>query len=254
MNPELNGVWEHMLELATGALAHANRHSCYSDPQTPRWKEQAVLQAAHAAELMLKARIAQEHPLLIFEQLPKPQPGEPALLDIQDLFERGRTYQWTELPARLWATTGLRLQHEELFVSFGRLRNVIQHFAAPEARDVGGETIDFVFRVLDPFMNECWGLCAIDYDEDTSPYEYLTAAVVGRGLLFHVSQGAARRAGSWDVSWESMDPAYRGEMERRVDAAWATIDEVPEKSDFTRRFRDGERQRWEACKVNKVDR
>jgi hypothetical protein len=95
MNPELKGVWEHMRTLATGALAHANRHSCYADPQAPWWQELAVLQAAHAAELMLKARVAQEHPLLIFDQLPKPQPGESALLDIMDLFERGHTINGT---------------------------------------------------------------------------------------------------------------------------------------------------------------
>ncbi len=80
MNPDLKGVWEHMLDLATGALAHANRHSHYWDPEKPWWKNMAVLQAAHAAELMIKARIAQEHPLLIFEKLPKPQPGDPAFL------------------------------------------------------------------------------------------------------------------------------------------------------------------------------
>jgi hypothetical protein len=250
MNPELKGVWEHILEQATGALAHANRHSCYSDPDKPWWKQQAVLQAAHAAELMIKARIAQEHPLLIFETLPRPLSGQPALMDIKDLFERGKTYQWNELPARLWATTGLRLSNEERFQSFGRLRNMIQHFNVPAHRDIGGETIDFVFGVLDPFMNECWSLCAIDYDEDDSPYEYLTAAVVGRELLFNVSARAARAAGSWYVNWDSMTPKYRKEMVRRVDAAWANSESQGLSADLEK----GAYGTWQHCKASHPER
>ena len=39
-------------------------------------------------------------------------------------------------------------------------------------------------------MNQYWRLCAIDYDEDGLLYEYFPAAVMGRGLLFIVSQVA----------------------------------------------------------------
>ncbi len=100
MNPELKDVWEHMRDLGLHALAHANRHTCYSDPAGPRWSELGVLQAAHAAELLVKARIAQEHPLLIFEQLPRP-PDEVADLNLVDLFEHGRAIQWSDLPATM---------------------------------------------------------------------------------------------------------------------------------------------------------
>lgn len=70
MNPALKGIWEHMLDLGLGALAHANRHAAYAAMENERWPQLSVLQAAHAAELIIKARIAQEeHPLLIFEHL-----------------------------------------------------------------------------------------------------------------------------------------------------------------------------------------
>lgn len=71
VNPALKGIWEHIRDLGLGALAHAHRHAAYAAMENPRWPELSVLQAAHAAELLIKARIAQEHPLLIFEQLPR---------------------------------------------------------------------------------------------------------------------------------------------------------------------------------------
>ena len=30
----------------------------------------------------------------------------------------------------------------------------------------------YVFEVLDPFMHQCWGLHAVDFNEDYEPYEY----------------------------------------------------------------------------------
>ena len=43
------------------------------------WPELSVLQAAHAAEFLVKARIAEEHPLLVFERLPAFQKNKGAL-------------------------------------------------------------------------------------------------------------------------------------------------------------------------------
>ena len=48
MNPALKGIWEHILDLGLGALAHANRHSAYMAVENASWHELAVIQAAHA--------------------------------------------------------------------------------------------------------------------------------------------------------------------------------------------------------------
>src|SRR4029077_12809683 len=93
----VSDVWEHMRHLGLGALAHANRHAAYASYENPRWPELSVLQAAHAAELLIKARIAQEHPLLIFDQLPR-SGSIGVTLDFDALFREGRTLQWPELP------------------------------------------------------------------------------------------------------------------------------------------------------------
>jgi hypothetical protein len=71
LNDTLPSASKHLLKLALGALAHANWHANYISHENDCWPELSVLQAAHAAELLIKARIAEEHPLLIFENLPK---------------------------------------------------------------------------------------------------------------------------------------------------------------------------------------
>ena len=219
MNPALRGIWEHMCHLGLGALAHANRHSAYAPIDNTSWHELAVIQAAHAAELLIKARIAQEHPLLIFEHLPRSSQAVGVHLDFEDLFSQGRTFQWSDLPDRLWAATGVSIPNKERFESFGKLRNGIQHFGPPPGRDAGDETLRFVFEVIDPFINDCWGLFAIDYDEDDEPYVYFVHAVVMREIRFLVSPEAAATFEDWDVDWSKVSSEYKTDMEARVQEA-----------------------------------
>jgi hypothetical protein len=220
MNPALENVWEHMLDLGLGALSHANRHAAYAAMENPRWPELSVIQAAHAAELLIKARIAQEHPLLIFEQLPKlAKTSNGSQLDIDDLFRQGRTIQWQDLPDRLWAVTGLTIPNRQIFDDFGKLRNSIQHFGPNSAEDPGEETLKFVFEVIDPFINGCWELFAIDYDEDHEPYIYFVSALVGREIKFLVSPDAAETFDDWDVIWDDVSEEYKTEMHSRVKRA-----------------------------------
>jgi len=149
--------------------------------------ELSVLQAAHAAEILIKARIAEGHPLLIFEQLPRPTRADTSELELRHLFEKGRTVQYSDLPDRLWATTGMRITNVETFNAFGRLRNTIQHFAPPNHVDCSQETVEFIYEVIDPFINECWGLFAVDYNEDDEPYVYLVENLIRNGVYFLVS-------------------------------------------------------------------
>ena len=178
-----------------------------------------MLQAAHAAELLIKARIAQEHPLLIFEQVPRSSQTTEAHLDLEDLFKQGRTFQWSDLPERLWAATGLSLPNKDKFDRFGKLRNGIQHFAPSPSGDSGEETLRFVFTVIDPFIHDCWSLFAIDYDEDYEPYVYFVRALVSREILFLVSPAAAAEFEHWDADWSEVSSSYKNEIQARVQKA-----------------------------------
>jgi hypothetical protein len=107
----------------------------------------------------------------------------------------------------------------DCFKAFGRLRNGIQHFSAPEGRDLSTETAKFVFQVVDPFINECWELFAIDCDEDDEPYVYLIGALFRREIPFLVSPEAADCVDEWDVDWSAVSSEYSNEMKRRLGQA-----------------------------------
>jgi hypothetical protein len=213
-----------MRGLALGALAHANWHANYYSSENQYWNELSVLQAVHASEILIKARIAEEHPLLIFEQLPKAKDEAP--LSLTRLVEEGRTFQYSDLPDRLWATTGIRLPGLERYRAFGRLRNAIQHFAVPAGVDVADETVRFIYEVIDPFINKCWGLYAVDFNEDHEPHVYLIAGLIRRGIRFLVSPEAILKDQWIDKEWPEGDPAYRKEMEKRFAVARADAKNV----------------------------
>ena len=87
--------------------------------------------------------------------------------------------------------------------------------------DPGEETLRFVFEGIDPFINQCWNLFAVDYDEDYEPYVYFVDALVSREILFLVSPEAAAEYENWDVEWSEVSVAYRTEMQSRVAKAKA---------------------------------
>ncbi len=140
--------------------------------------------AAHAGEILIKACIAKEHPLLIFDQLPKSTKVDNQLLDLKAVVELGRTIQYQELPEKLWATTGYRIHNVELYREFGKLRNWIQHFASPYDRTyLTDRNLEFIFGVIDPLINDFWGLYAVDFHEDDTT-EYVFEFLIENKVSF----------------------------------------------------------------------
>ncbi len=206
MNNELNNVHENMLELGLSALAHANYHSAYYNIDNDKWDMLSVIQAAHAAEILFKARIAKEHPLLIFESLPKISTQQ---LSIKQLTENGRTITWSDIPKVLWASSGIKIPNIDCFIRFGKLRNSIQHFGLHSG---SMNTLEFIFSVIDPFINECWGLYAVDFDEDHDSSEYLPATLLRNEILFLPSPSIISSKPYWDIDWNSLEINYKNEM------------------------------------------
>ncbi|MDY4372981.1 hypothetical protein [Pectobacterium carotovorum] len=191
MDASLKNVYEHMIALGAGSLAHANYLAHFYDINNEMWSQLGVLQAAHACEIFLKARLAQEHPLLIFDSLPKSTADcvskTTGLLDFESLLEKGQTITYSELPEKVWAATGVKINNIKLYNDFGKLRNSIQHFAAPK-KDVSLLTSQFIYDVIDPFINAEWDMCAMDYCDDSAQYEYLIPVLASRNVHFIVSQ------------------------------------------------------------------
>lgn len=174
-------IANHMRDFGCYALGRAVYECIYSELMRPYVHVMAVTTAAHAAELIIKAKIVEEHPLLIFDILPK-STSTTGALEIADLIERGRTIQYSDLPDRLWASTGYRIKSLEQYQSFGKLRNAIMHFTIPEANHAH-ETLRFAFEVVDPLLQDLW-------DESLIPYaEEWDEAIVTDGYLQEQMEG-----------------------------------------------------------------
>src|SRR4051812_9090067 len=155
MHPDTKKVADHLRQFGIAVLGRAAYDVTFSEMSRPFAHLMAVSTAAQGAELVLKARIAQEHPLLLFSTLPKSAHAEDQLT-IQELYEYGRTIQYHELPEVLWATTGIRIQRVDQFQRFGKLRNASVHFAVPEAENWHTMTVRFLFEIMEPLVNQFW--------------------------------------------------------------------------------------------------
>ena len=184
MNPELKNISEHILAMGIGVLSQAQKNVFYTSYGYDSRLDEGVygvLQAAHAAELIIKAAIAEQHPLLIFSSLPKSTKEEDGFLSLNDLFESGKTIQYIDLPERLWAATGYKIEAIGLFNRFGKLRNCIQHFATPD-RDLRTETTYFIYNVIDPILEYFWSKYAIEYVDLDGYEDDIFEIINGRGL------------------------------------------------------------------------
>jgi len=182
MNPELDDISQHILDLGVGVLAQAQRNAFYTGYDV-RLDEGvfAVMQAAQAAELIIKAAIAEQHPLLIFSDLPRSNRAMSESLSLKDLFENSRTIQYFELPEKLWAVTGFKIEDTTTFQNFGRLRNCIQHFTTPD-KDLRAETSKFIYKIIDPILAHFWNGYAVNYVDLDDYLEDFFELLSDRGL------------------------------------------------------------------------
>jgi len=192
----------------------------YSDgPDCHNWGELAVIQAAHAAELLMKARIVQENFAHIFTK----NPDLKKLSSKTELFEKFKTIGWSELPGHLKKYANITIPHVNKYRDFGKLRNVIYHLSIHPYIEPRMATLKFIFEVVDPFINDNWGLFAIDCGADYEPYSYLPKILVESGILFRVSRESAIAYNEWDIDWSKVKKRHREEMLTRISHAMNTV-------------------------------
>ena len=214
MKKELEQIAENMKELGLAALAHVNNIRLMED----RWSGiLSVLQVAHAMEILAKARIAQEHPLLLFDTYPKPAKRENRIINemtLSQLSEKGRTIEWSSIIEMLWLVADMKTVDISAFNEFGEIRNAIQHFGiVSKEKSVSYLTsLQFIYGTIDPFINASWGLFAVDYcqdyhedSEDNSNYwNYIRECLIGNEIIFKVSPFLAENKAFW---WSSIKVA-----------------------------------------------
>ena len=162
MDESMVAISEHMRDFGLSLLARGVVDATFSEYGNPSAHAISVAICSQAAEILIKARIAQEHPLLIFSKLPKLKNISDRNLELQDLFEHGRTLMYSELPDLLWATTGYRVANLERYISYGSLRNCVVHFGIPNS-NLSEETYHFAFEVMEPMIYEFWEEYILNY-------------------------------------------------------------------------------------------
>jgi hypothetical protein len=200
MHPDTREVAEHMKEFGLHVLGRAIYDATFNETMRPFAHALSITHAAHATEILLKAKVAEEHPLLIFSRLPKPSTTDRELT-VSELFEYGQSCNYHELPDLLWATTGIRIDRLQEFLEFGKLRNKIIHFAVPNI-ELADETLKFVINVLDPLIEKFWGLSGIPYsvewDDAIISDGYLGERLIRIGI--HIDERLRRIMGSDSAS------------------------------------------------------
>jgi hypothetical protein len=186
MHKALEDIPTRILNVAIGALVQANQHAVYYDPGMDHWTDMSILNAATAGELFLKAIIAKEHPLLIFRDLFQLDDPINADLRLDHIIQKGRTYDFEQLPKLLWVTTGERLPDPESFEQLRKARNAIQHFCSPPG-NLRYLALAFLYNNIDPLIHRHFGLCAVEHHEDISiGYDYVVSCVIRNELLFSI--------------------------------------------------------------------
>jgi hypothetical protein len=134
-----------------------------------------VISVANGFEILIKARIVEEHPLLIFDKISKNDKKMDDNLEFNDLLENGRTIEYSKLPYQLWATTGYKIENKELYKKFGFIRNQIIHFHVPMDITLTDLIFEYVFKIIEPSIDNWWQKTVLQYIKvfDRSSYKQL---------------------------------------------------------------------------------
>lgn len=188
MHDSLKGVSTRILGLATDALKRANTDAVYFDPGMEHRQSLAPLAAAHAGELVLKALIAKEHPLLLFKNIGEKTTDDE--IDLDWLLQNGRTHDFSRLPSVLWATSGIRVPDIDSYRRIAALRNQIQHFVDDRDSDVQFDCLNFIYSNIDPLLNKHFGLTACEFHEDQFD-DYVIGCLFAHQIKFTVPSNIA---------------------------------------------------------------
>jgi len=137
----------------------------YAEAGAPHSHAMGVVNIANGFEILIKSKIVEEHPLLVFEQIPKESKIPDGNIKFEDLIEHGKTIMYSELSERLWASTGHKIIDLNFYNEFGKVRNKIIHFSPPKI-SLPDFAIKFTFTVIEKAINEWWDTTILEYVQD----------------------------------------------------------------------------------------
>ena len=163
-----------MREFGLYMIAKGLVNASFNEMLSPYNHAMSVVQVGHGTELILKARIAEERPLLIFSSIPKSTASIDTELGITDLLEKGQSITYAELPERLWACTGYKLPDLDFYNKFGKVRNQIIHLAVSHG-ELSDLSLTFGYGLIEKLVNNWWDTSILEYaiEYDDGYYEYV---------------------------------------------------------------------------------
>ncbi len=207
-----------ILEMGYSALAQANTQAVYGGPGTDAGSDAlSIVNSAFAGELIIKAIIAKQHPLLIFKNLFELGPADTSPISIDRLLLKGKTYTFGELPNLLWTCTGNQISDLNLFKDIQQARNAIVHFCSPDDPNLKSLSLRFLYQVVDPLLNEHFDECAIEFHNDHSvDYSYIVSCLFSHEILFSVPDGFNTSEIDHVAELETTNKDYQLEMRKRI--------------------------------------
>jgi len=217
---DITSIPQRILEMGYSALAQANTHAVYGGPGTEGSDALSIVNSVFAAELIIKAIIAKEHPLLLFKNLFELGPSDAGEISIDRLLLKGKTYTFGELPNLLWTCTGNQINELDLFRRIQKARNAITHFCVPDDPDLKLLSLNFLYRVVDPLLKQHFDECAIEYHNDFSvDYSYVVSCLIENEIIFSVPNGFTTSEIDYDAELLSTNSNYQVEMNKRIKTA-----------------------------------
>jgi hypothetical protein len=154
-----------MKDFGLSMVAKGIVNATFSEHGNPYSHAMGLVHVANGFEILIKAKIVEEHPLLVFSRIPKETHINDGNIKFEDLLEHGQTIMYSELPERLWATTGYKIEPIGLYNEFGKIRNQIIHFAIPKI-NLDDLTLEFTFKVIEKAINDWWDITILEYAQD----------------------------------------------------------------------------------------
>lgn len=174
--PEVNpGLAEHMKDFGLHMVGKGIVNATFSECYNPYAHAMSIVHIAHGAEILFKARIVEQNPLLIFSNYPKWSQSKKEQIDFIALLETEHTIKFSALPKILSVEIGYDIDNSNLFTEFGKLRNEIVHLKVPHL-ELNDLALNFTFRVIERAVNDWWDKTifnyAVNYDEVYLEYAF----------------------------------------------------------------------------------
>ena len=216
----IDNIPNRILKLGLAALAQANTQAVYFDPGVEETDALSVINAVLAGELIIKAVIAKQQPLLIFKNLFQLGPADTEEITVERLLRSGKTYTFGELPNLLWTCTGNQISDYEVFREIQNVRNSLTHFCRPDHTNLNLLSLNFIYGEIEPLLYDHFDYCAIEHHNDTSvDYSYVVNCLIHNEVLFIVPKGFRTSEINIEDELNSAPSKYADEMRRRIKLA-----------------------------------